>query len=218
MTADIRLALENEMDHMDESMVESWVQRCYESCDPRYDTDWLMGMFELALMQFPDNYEIRAAASKASTMEAQRLYDEGDTQEAVSRLERLLESDPYCTDAFEMLERFMQGSATDTATEAPEAVPPVVLEPAPVQIPPVVEISPLPESHDDDLLSFLDDNLMIDGLHEPVPVPDVEAPSISLAPPVEPVGVAPPIEALAPPPPLEAPPAFLESAPVALAP
>ena len=94
MTADIRMGRENELDQLDESGVESWLARCFEACDPRYDSDWLNGIFELALMQFPDNYEVRAAASRAATMEAQRLYDEGETGEAVSRLERLLESDP----------------------------------------------------------------------------------------------------------------------------
>ena len=135
MTADVRMSLEEELDNLSEDQVESWVRRCFEACDPRYESDWLNGLFELALMQFPDNYEVRSAASKAATLEAQRLYDEGDTQEAVSRLERLLESDPYCTEAFEMLERFMQGGSApsdEVVAEPPVAAPPpieVVIEP-----------------------------------------------------------------------------------------
>ena len=221
MTADIRMALENELDDLEESVVESWLHRCFEACDPRYDTDWLMGMFELALMQFPENYEIRAASSKASTMEAQRLFDEGETQEAVSRLERLLESDPYCTEAFEMLERFMQGPVTDSgesglqpppSLEPEPTVPPLVLEqPAPVAV--AAPEPGLPDSQDDELLSFLDDDLMIDGLQSALPEVAVEAepaaaflaepvsqPAALEPPPAEPVATEP---ALQPPPPLE---------------
>lgn len=188
MTADIRMGLENELDQLDESGVESWLARCFEACDPRYDSDWLNGIFELALMQFPDNYEVRAAASRAATMEAQRLYDEGDTTEAVSRLERLLESDPYCTEAFELLERFMATSSGDVpdapsaepvaaspepvaasaepvAVAAPVAAAPA-LEPA-TQGAPVATLDPLPDPDDDELLSFLDDDLMV-GLDDVV--------------------------------------------------
>ena len=43
MTADIRMGLENELDQLDESGVESWLARCFEACDPRYDSDWLNG-------------------------------------------------------------------------------------------------------------------------------------------------------------------------------
>lgn len=217
------MGLENELDQLDESGVESWLARCFEACDPRYDSDWLNGIFELALMQFPDNYEVRAAASRAATMEAQRLYDEGETGEAVSRLERLLESDPYCTEAFELLERFMAnaGDAPDASAEpvAPAPVPepapviavapPVVTAPAlePVtQSAPVATLDPLPEHQEDELLSFLDDDLMI-GLDnvvphelppggEPVAVPPaaVEAiiPNLTPAPEPAPVAVAPP--------------------------
>ena len=184
MTADIRMGLENELDQLDESGVESWLARCFEACDPRYDSDWLNGIFELALMQFPDNYEVRAAASRAATMEAQRLYDEGDATEAVSRLERLLESDPYCTEAFELLERFM-ATGSGEVPEAPSAEPvsaePVSAEPvapavtaasAPAAEPvtlsaPVATLDPLPDTDDDELLSFLDDDLMI-GLDDVV--------------------------------------------------
>ena len=255
MTADIRMGLENELDQLDESGVESWLARSFEACDPRYDSDWLNGMFELALMQFPDNYEVRAAASRAATMEAQRLYDEGDTGEAVSRLERLLESDPYCTEAFELLERFMAN-----ASDAPEApAEPPVPEPAPVaaapvatapaleavtQSAPVATLEPLPEQHDDELLSFLDDDLMI-GLddvvqpelppsEEPVPVPPaaVEAAAPAPADPAQPVALpdpaAPPVPdivpvpetvpvAVAPPPAPASPPSVEPVAPVAAA-
>ena len=170
MTADIRMGLENELDQLEDSQVESWLARCFEACDPRYDSDWLNGIFELALMQFPDNYEVRAAASRAATMEAQRLYDEGDNAEAVSRLERLLESDPYCTEAFELLERFMANNAEvpdpEPIAPPPLATPPLIVAEAPAAEPvaqasPVALLDPLPEHHDDELLSFLDDDLMI---------------------------------------------------------
>ncbi|MBS2035347.1 hypothetical protein JST97_10185 [bacterium] len=169
------MSLENELDQLDESGVESWLARCFEACDPRYDSDWLNGIFELALMQFPDNYEVRAAASRAATMEAQRLFDEGDTSEAVSRLERLLESDPYCTEAFEMLERFMGNTSEVAAPPAPEPVPAASPTPAAVATaveplphsPAVATLEPLPESNDDELLSFLDDDLMV-GLDDVV--------------------------------------------------
>lgn len=204
MTADIRMGLENELDQLEDSQVESWLARCFEACDPRYDSDWLNGIFELALMQFPDNYEVRAAASRAATMEAQRLYDEGDNTEAVSRLERLLESDPYCTEAFELLERFMANNAeVPDATPPPEELappPPVVAlpvavapaaEPAPL-ISPVAVLDPLPEHHDDELLSFLDDDLMI-GLDNVIQAELPEVPSL------EPAAVAAPIPEVAPP-------------------
>ena len=220
MTADIRMGLENELDQLDESGVESWLARCFEACDPRYDSDWLNGIFELALMQFPENYEVRAAASRAATMEAQRLYDEGDTGEAVSRLERLLESDPYCTEAFELLERFMannseapEAPAPELIAHAPEPVPvaaaasPAVTAPAlePVaQSSPVATLDPLPEGHDDELLSFLDDDLMIglENVVQPELPPDdelVEVPAAAVevaapAPsdPAEPLAIADP--------------------------
>lgn len=237
MTADIRMSLENELDQLDETGVESWLARCFEACDPRYDSDWLNGIFELALMQFPENYEVRAAASRAATMEAQRLYDEGDTGEAVSRLERLLESDPYCTEAFELLERFMGNAGEVPAAPAAEPTPPppVVLAPPPVAaVAPAVEpvaqasavatLEPLPEHHDDELLSFLDDDLMI-GLddvvkpdlppsNDPVLVPP-EAVEIAAPAPVDtslPVAVPDPA---APPPVAETPSAEPVPAPVA---
>ena len=207
MTADIRMGLENELDQLEDSQVESWLARCFEACDPRYDSDWLNGIFELALMQFPDNYEVRAAASRAATMEAQRLYDEGDNTEAVSRLERLLESDPYCTEAFELLERFMANNAeVPDAAPQPEVLappPPLVAppvaaapaaEPAP-QCSPVAVLDPLPEHHDDELLSFLDDDLMI-GLE------NVIQPDLPEIPSLEPVAVAAPAPEIAPPAPV----------------
>lgn len=170
MTADVRMSLEEELDHLSEDQVESWVRRCFEACDPRYESDWLNGLFELALMQFPDNYEVRAAASKAATLEAQRLYDEGDTQEAVSRLERLLESDPYCTEAFEMLERFMQGSS------APEdLVPEPVLTPPPAPLEPAPAVPELPDMPDLDL-DLSDPMASMESLEEPMPVLTLESP------------------------------------------
>lgn len=171
MTADIRMALENELDQLQESGVESWLSRCFDACDPRYDSDWLNGIFELALMQFPDNYEVRAAASKAATMEAQRLFDEGDKQEAVGRLERLLESDPYCTEAFELLEKFMGGG--EATTEDVEG--PVATAPEPVELPD--DLEPV----DDDLLSFLNEDL-VGGLDKSVAV----EPPTAAAEPAEP--------------------------------
>ncbi|MBX3168701.1 MAG: hypothetical protein KF760_14900 [Candidatus Eremiobacteraeota bacterium] len=218
------MGLENELDQLDESGVESWLARCFEACDPRYDSDWLNGIFELALMQFPDNYEVRAAASRAATMEAQRLYDEGDTGEAVSRLERLLESDPYCTEAFELLERFMA-----TGSDVPEAPTPEPVAPAPEPTPPTITLAPtaaaaepvaqsspvatlepMPEHHDDELLSFLDDDLMV-GLEnvvqpdlppreEPVAVPPaaVEAASPAPADATQPVALQDPAAPVAP--------------------
>ena len=248
MTADIRMGLENELDQLDESGVESWLAQCFEACDPRYDSDWLNGIFELALMQFPENYEVRAAASRAATMEAQRLYDEGDTGEAVSRLERLLESDPYCTEAFELLERFMANSSD--APEVPTAEPvapapepaPVFAMPPPVVTGPALEpvtqsspLDPLPEQHDDELLSFLDDDLMV-GLEnvvqpdlppsqDPVAVPPavVEVAAPAPSDPAQPVAVPDPAAPVAlemaappaPPPPL---PVAEVSAPAPVAP
>ncbi|ODT61802.1 hypothetical protein ABS71_16700 [bacterium SCN 62-11] len=202
------MGLENELDQLDESGVESWLARCFEACDPRYDSDWLNGIFELALMQFPDNYEVRAAASRAATMEAQRLYDEGDTTEAVSRLERLLESDPYCTEAFELLERFMATSSGDVPDApsvepvAPSAEPVAATSVTPAATAAAVEpvtlsagvatLEPLPDHNDDELLSFLDDDLMIglDDVVQPELPPSDEA--VAVAPEV--VEVAAPVD------------------------
>ncbi|MFN8612000.1 MAG: hypothetical protein U0931_30925 [Vulcanimicrobiota bacterium] len=216
------MSLENELDQLDESGVESWLARCFEACDPRYDSDWLNGIFELALMQFPDNYEVRAAASRAATMEAQRLYDEGDTGEAVSRLERLLESDPYCTEAFELLERFMGNTAEAPAapspdpTPAPTAVAAVApaIEPVPLSAP-VATLEPLPESHDDELLSFLDDDLMV-GLDEVVQpeLPPSDEPVLVPPSAVEPAPAAPEDPALPVAVPDPAAPAAVAEAPV----
>jgi tetratricopeptide (TPR) repeat protein len=231
MTADIRVDLEEELDNLDESQVESWLGRCFTACDPRYDSDWLNGIFELAVMQFPNNFEVRAAASKAATMEAQRLFDDGDHQEAIGRLERLLENDPYCTDAFEMLERFMQASAVPAPEPAPLPVAPVVEAappaPEPLPIAPALPASLVIESEPAvDDLSFLDDDDLLDLSPELPPVsssaePEVQQPAAALLPPppepepvqavtVEPpapppvtleVPVAPPAPAPVPPPP-----------------
>lgn len=233
MTADIRMALENELDDLVEGRIDSWIQRCFDSCDPRYDSDWLNGMLELAVMQFPENYEVRAAASRAATMEAQRLYDEGDSQEAVSRLERLLESDPYCTEAFELLEKFMQAAPVSAEQDppqveapqvaAPQVVAPQVVAPEPE---PVVVVAPVPVpvaevpassaapvgmvvSDDDDLLSFLAEDVLIDL---DVALPEAELstplPAAPVAPPPEPAPIVaevavepPPAPAIAAPPP-----------------
>lgn len=236
MTADIRMALENELDDLVEGQIESWIQRCFDSCDPRYDSDWLNGMLELAVMQFPENYELRAAASRAATMEAQRLYDEGDTQEAVSRLERLLESDPYCTEAFELLEKFMQ---TSPASDEPEIAPIAAAVPVPEPVvadapPPVAEVpassaTPMGTvvSDDDDLLSFLAEDVLIDldvalpepELPAPIAAPQVAEPvaaPVALEPPpaVEEVAVEPPT----PPAPATLPPPPEVSVPVAALP
>jgi tetratricopeptide (TPR) repeat protein len=175
MSADLRMNLESELDTLSEDQVESWLQRCFEDCDPRFDSDWLNGIFELALMQFPDNYEVRAAASKAAIMDAQRLYDEGDQAEAVSRLERLLENDTYCTEAFELLERFMQGGQV-------EAPPP---PPAAVEAPEEVAVADLSEAELPEELDFLNDDLLADLSLEPdLPL---ELDSLDSAAPVEPL-------------------------------
>jgi tetratricopeptide (TPR) repeat protein len=208
MTADIRMALENELDQLDESQIEGWLERCFDACDPRYDSDWLNGMMELALMTFPENYEVRAAASRAATMEAQRLYDDGDRQEAIGRLERLLENDPYCTDAFELLEKFMQGAMGVTDEIDMTAPPPVTPEPVAAEPPaaaaepvtpeaagaPVTETSeparaleseiqtaPLDAvvGGDDDLLSFLDEDVLGDLDPAPAGAPEDPRPGVS---------------------------------------
>lgn len=123
---DIRVQLENELDTLQEENVESWIQRCFEACDPRYDSDWLSGMLELAHMQFPDHYEVRSACSRAIVLEARRLSGEGDTKEAMRRLEQLLEADPYCTEGFELLEELSkpaEAEAEATPAETPAQAP-----------------------------------------------------------------------------------------------
>jgi tetratricopeptide (TPR) repeat protein len=130
---DIRVQLENELDTLQEENVESWIQRCFESCDPRYDSDWLSGMLELAHMQFPDHYEVRAACSRAIVLEARRLAGEGDKKEAMRRLEQLLEADPYCTEGFEFLEELSKPPSAEVPPVeapalAPESVPAVLPE------------------------------------------------------------------------------------------
>lgn len=186
MSADVRMELEEELDRLDDSRVESWVQRCFEACDPRYDSDWLNGMFELALMTLPDNYEIRSAASRAATMDAQRLYEEGETAEAISRLEKLLEADPYCTEAFEMLERFMAG----TSSAAPAVAAPA---PSPAEAPTIEEPAPIAlgvDLPDDDEISFLDGDNLLDLTPSLEPELPAAFPSGSAEPvAVEPVAV-----------------------------
>ena len=111
MEIDHRIELENELEELEDSQLEDWIARCFASCDPRYDADWLSSIFELAQLHFPDHYEVRSACSQAGILEAKRLEEEGDHAEAVSRLERLLDSDPYCAEALELLEVILQRQA-----------------------------------------------------------------------------------------------------------
>lgn len=148
METDSRVQLENELDHLTEDTVENWMERCFESCDPRYDSDWLNGMFELALMQFPDSFEVRTACSRAAVLDAQRLANQGEAKEAIRKLESLLEADPYCTEAFELLEELtLAMSGAGLKKPSPEELAamavPVVVEPVPAPpVEPVVEVEP----------------------------------------------------------------------------
>lgn len=172
METDNRIQLENELDSLTEATVENWMERCFEYCDPRYDTDWLNGMLELAQMQFPDNYEVRSACSRAAVLDAQRLANEGDNKEAIRKLEQLLELDPYCTEGFELLEQLSKVAPSQEPTPAPVApivvTPPVQSAPAPAAPEPSLSLldeddsfldAALPElTESDDFLNMFEDD------------------------------------------------------------
>ena len=183
---DIRVQLENELDSLQEEQVESWIQRCFEACDPRYDSDWLSGMFELANMQFPDNYEVRSACSKATILEARRLSTEGDVKEAMARLEQLLEADPYCTEGFELLEELSK-------PQEPVQPPSIAAEPAVVAMapPPPDELSSM---FADEELFQLDNDLPLAATPptpEPTPEPAPEIPASAISAPAQNAASAP---------------------------
>jgi hypothetical protein len=158
METDNRIQLENELDSLTEATVENWMERCFEYCDPRYDTDWLNGMLELAQMQFPDNYEVRSACSRAAVLDAQRLANDGDSKEAIRKLEQLLELDPYCTEGFELLEQLSKapsGESQPAVAAAPIVAAPVEPTPAPVVVAAAPSADPTLSLLDEDD-SFLD--------------------------------------------------------------